>query len=147
GPPYVNWNEETTPEGAQTPAGCPEGHNKSSTSPQPEDPKTPPKSPSPPPAINLGESSSSSSSSESYSDPELPSQTLEPPPLQHQTTLQRTRSGRVTQPPLPYWIVNNIAFKQSKFDTTMRDAPRPVQDSSSSSSSESEQSQNSETEE
>src|SRR5690606_30417290 len=86
GPPYVNWNEETTPEGAQTPAGWPEGHNKSPTSPQPEDPKSPPKSPSSPPAINLGESSPSSSS-ESSSDPELPSQTLEPPPLQHQTTL------------------------------------------------------------
>src|SRR5690606_34163289 len=141
GPPYVNWNEETIPEGAQTPAGWPEGHNKSSTSPQPEDPKSPPKSPSSPPAINLGESSSSS---EPPSDHELPNQTLEPPPLQHQTTLQRTRSGQVTQPPLPYWIANNIAFKQSKFDTTIRDAPRPVQDSSPSSSSESEQSQNSE---
>src|SRR5690606_36957221 len=75
------------------------------------------------------------------------SQTLEPSPLQHQTTLQRTRSGRITQPPLPYWIVNNIAFKQSKFDTTMRDAPGPVQDSSSSSSSDSESFQNSGTEE
>src|SRR5690606_4886530 len=127
-------------------AGWPEGHNKPSTSPRPEDPKTPPKSPSLPPAINLGESSSSSSS-ESSSDPELPSQTLEPPPLQHQTTLQRTRSGRVTQPPLPYWIINNIVFKQSKFDTTMRDTPGPVQDSSSSSSSDSESSQNSGTEE
>src|SRR5690606_27085974 len=51
------------------------------------------------------------------------------------------------QPPLSYWIVNTIAFKQSKFDITMRGAPRPVQDSSSPSSSESEQSQNFETEE
>src|SRR5690606_10960138 len=84
GPPYVNWNEETTPKGAQTPAGWLEGHNKSSSSPQPEDPKTSRKSPLSPPAINLGESSSLSSS-ESSSDPELPSQTLEPPPLQHQT--------------------------------------------------------------
>src|SRR5690606_35655922 len=95
GPPYVNWNEETTTEGAQTPAGWPEGHNKSPTSPRPEDPATPPESPSSPPASSLGESSSSSSASSS--DPALPSQTLGPPPLQHQTTLQRTRSRRVTQ--------------------------------------------------
>src|SRR5690606_30782862 len=129
--PYINWNEESTPEGAQTPAGWPEGHNSSSTLPQPGDNKSPSNSPTPTPAINLGKSLSS----ESLTDSELPSQTLEPPPLQHQTTLQKSRSGRVTQPALPYWIVNNIVFKQSKFDITMRDALGPVQDCSSSSSS------------
>src|SRR5690606_31896233 len=98
----------------------------------------------PTPAINLEESSSSS---ESLTDSELPSQTLEPLPLQHQTTLQRTRSGRVTQPPLPYWIVINITFKQSKFETTIRDTPGPVQDSSAANSSDSDSFQNSGTEE
>src|SRR5690606_28315809 len=107
GPPYVNWNEESIPEEVQTPAEWPEGHNNSSTTPQPEDIKSPPKSPTPTPAINLEDSLSSESSTDS----ELPSQILEPPPLQHQTTLQRTRSGRVTQSLLPYWIINNIAFK------------------------------------
>src|SRR5690606_33561380 len=97
-PPYINWNEETTPEGVQTPAGWPEGHNKSSTSSQPEDSKSPPKSPSSPPAINLGESSSSSSS-EFFSDRELPSQTLESLPLQHQNTPQTIPPAPVPPPP------------------------------------------------
>src|SRR5690606_36076459 len=32
GPLYINWKEESTPEGAQTPAGWPAGHNKPSSS-------------------------------------------------------------------------------------------------------------------
>ena len=36
---------------------------------------------------------------------------------------QRTRSGRVTQPPIPYWIVNNTNHRQSILDTSMRTAP------------------------
>jgi hypothetical protein len=139
GPPYVNWDKDTPSEGAHTPQGWPQGLQPSpSLSQHPEDTTTPPKSPSLP---LVNENGRQPSLDISMRDAPQPNRLSTPPvpslspipevqrlqPQQHQPNLQRTRSGRVTHPPLPYWIVQNISNKQSNLDTTMRDASQSTQ--------------------